>query len=202
VKTLGIQLAAAVEGRIDAAVVERIAEHLGFSISNVYGRKGKVFLRQRINNFNNAARFQPWIVLTDLDNDFDCAPKLIASWLPGPAASGMRLRVAVREVEAWLLADRARFAPFIGVSQSIVTLNPEALTDPKREIVNLARRSRKREIRESIAPRPGSSNPIGPAYTSALEEYIRDRKSGWRPQIAATFSSSLNRCLKAIASFE
>jgi hypothetical protein len=174
---VAIQLDAAVEGDVDAAIVERLAEHVGATIGTIYGRRGKSFLRTRIVNYNSAARLRPWMVLLDLDNDFSCAPELIEAWLPRPQRL-MCFRVAVREVESWLIADRERIASFLGISTSVVPLDPEKPLDPKDTVVSLARRSRRREIREDIVPRPGSGRTIGPAYVSRLMEYVRDTRFG------------------------
>lgn len=48
-------------------------------------------------------------MLVDLDQEFDCAPLLGKDWLPTPAQY-MQFRVVVPQIEAWLLADRERFA--------------------------------------------------------------------------------------------
>ncbi|MGH7812790.1 MAG: hypothetical protein ACREQI_02135 [Candidatus Binataceae bacterium] len=190
---------AAVEGEVDAAVVERLAVHVGISVSAIYGKSGKSLVKKRIDNYNNAAQFRPWLVLVDLDNEFSCAPDLISDWLPNPA-SFMRFRVAVREVEAWLMADHERFASFLAVKPSVIPANPETLAEPKQVVVNLARYSRRRAIRDDMVPRPGSGRTVGPAYVSRLIEYIRDVKDGWRPNIAASGASSLAKCLRSLAS--
>ena len=194
-----LHLDAAVEGDVDVAVVERLAVHVGAAIATAYGKRGKSFLRKRISNYNNAARTRPWLVLVDLDDDFDCAPDLVKAWLPKPHRL-LLFRVAVREVESWLIADRERFAEFLGVSKSIIPARPEELPDPKATVVNLARRSRRREIRDDIVPRTGSGRKIGPAYVSRLIEYVRDTRSGWRPNVAASTAASLARCLTSLAS--
>jgi hypothetical protein len=188
---------AAVEGEVDAAVVERLADHLRKSVSAIYGKNGKSLIKKRISNYNDAARFRPWLVLVDLDNEYFCAPDLVAHWLPS-RASFMRFRVAVREIEAWLMADRERFASFLSVKSSLIPTNPESLPFPKQIVVNLARNSRRRVIREDMVPRPGSGRNIGPAYVSRLIEYIRDQKAGWRPDVAALQASSLKKCIRAL----
>jgi hypothetical protein len=104
----------------------------------------------------------------------------------------------VREVEAWLLADREQIAKFLSVSKASVPDDPESETDPKQTMVNLASRSRRREIREDIIPRPGSGRAIGPAYTSRLIEFASSAKTQWRPEAAAEHSSSLRRCLACL----
>src|SRR5215831_7456773 len=107
------------------------------SVRAVYGRKGKRFLLQSINGYNNAARYAPWIVLVDLDRDCDCAPPCAQKWLARPSTQ-MCFRVAVRAVEAWLLADRERLAQLLGVNAAWLPTNPDYLDDPKRELIDLA----------------------------------------------------------------
>ncbi|RLF63060.1 MAG: hypothetical protein DRN33_04790, partial [Thermoplasmata archaeon] len=110
---------AAVEGIVDEAVVKRMIDFVGGTPGRVFGKEGKPLLRKKIEGYNNAARRSPWVVLVDLDHDEECAPLLRNEWLPQPA-SKMCFRIAVREVEAWLLADRKGIASFLGVSQSAV----------------------------------------------------------------------------------
>ena len=186
-----VVLAAAVEGLIDEAVVRRLAKHVGMEVGPVHGKNGKGHLRQRIAGYNNAARISPWIVLVDLNRDAECAPPLRDAWLHQPATN-MCFRVAVREVESWLLADRGRLARFLRVPISRVPTTPEAIEDPKRALVELAARSRRRDIREDMVPRPGSGRTVGPAYASRLIEFVGTH---WNPEVAAGSSDSLRRCL-------
>jgi hypothetical protein len=185
---------AAVEGIIDEAVAQKLIIEAGGFPGTVYGRSGKAFLRQKIQGFNNAAKTWPWLVLVDLDNDADCAPPLCAQWVPDPAQF-LCFRVAVREVESWLLADAKTMASFLGISQKSIPMDPERLDDPKREIVNLARRSRRGAIRKDIVPREGSGRPVGPAYASRLIEYVQKL---WRPVVASKQAESLCRAIKCV----
>ena len=152
-------------------VLERLVAEAGASLDEVYGGKGKAALRASIRGYNNDARFRPWVVLVDLDDDFDCAPLLVSTWLPKPSRL-MRLRVAVRELEAWLLADRERIASFLGVRVSRIPLKPDEVADPKRLLVSLAQGSRRKRIREDMVPRPGSGRSVGLLYNSRLYEFI------------------------------
>lgn len=195
-----VVITGAVEGDLDDAVLRRLVAHIGATAGPVYGRHGKAHLRQRLNGYNQAARLSPWVVLVDLNHDADCAPPLLASWLPHPA-SNMCFRIAVRMVEAWLLADRDRLSLFLSIPRSQLPFKPEELDDPKHTIIELARLSRRRDIREDIVPRPGSGRTVGPAYTSRLIEFVFDRTAGWRPDIAANFSDSLDRCLRCLQRF-
>jgi hypothetical protein len=188
-------LSAAVEGDIDEAVFRRLAAEAGIAAGPVYGKMGKQHLRTHIHGYDHAARFFPWLVLVDLDRDADCAPSLRQSWLPRPVSS-MCFRIAVREIEAWLLADRGAIAKFLSVSAARVPLAPELEQDPKAVVVALASRSRSSAIRADIVPRPGSKRQVGPAYTSRMMEFVSQH---WRPAVAARAAESLERCRRRIA---
>jgi hypothetical protein len=192
-----IVISSAVEGVVDEAVVKRLIVEAGGEIGPIYGKRGKSLLRQRINGYNNAARHHPWIVLVDLNRDADCPPPLKAVWLPNPGPF-MCFRIAVREIEAWLLSDRERFASFFRVRLSDVPASPELIDDPKGAVIELSRRSRSRDIRLDMVPRLGSGRKIGPAYVSRMVEFVSDPKRGWRPDRAARSSDSLKRCMTRI----
>jgi len=190
----------AVEGDVDEAVLRRVLKHVGLGLGVVHGREGKQKLLQRLGGYNNAARFAPWVVLVDLNGDCPCAPPCVQDWLPTPSQQ-MCFRVAVRAVEAWLLADRERIANNLGISSRRVPDNPESLAHPKTELVNLARQSRSRAVREELVPREGSGRPVGPLYTARLTEFVEDEAIGWRPDQAAVRSDSLRRCIDRLRSF-
>ena len=194
-------IAAAVEGATDEAVVRRIVDHAGGQVETVYGKRGKDHLRQKIAGYNNAACYAPWIVLVDLDTDEDCAPPLRQAWLPEPAPL-LCFRVAVRAIEAWLMADAETIARYLGVSPSRVPGDPEGLNDPKEVMVSLARRSRRKNIRRDMVPRTGSRRRVGPAYPGRLIEYAA---TAWRPGVAAGNADSLRRaigCLRRLVRWQ
>lgn len=190
-------ISGAVEGIVDEAVFRRMVRSVRGEPGPVYGKSGKRPLLDRLPGFNNAARFSPWLVLVDLDQDADCAPPFCAAALPAPS-NGMCFRVAVRAVESWLLADRDRFASFLGVSPARLPEDPDDHPNPKQMVVNLARRSRSRDMAKDLVPREGSGRSEGPAYASRLIEFISDDRRGWRPQVAARSSDSLARCLRSL----
>ncbi len=193
-----VTVSAAVEGILDEAVVRRLIRHVGHAPGDVYGKNGKPFLRTRIAGYNNAARHAPWLVLVDLDAEDECAPPVRNAWLPDPAPR-MCFRFAVQAVEAWLMADAERLATFIGVARKAIPADPEALEHPKQAMVNLARRSRRRDIARDLVPRDASRRIEGPAYTSRLIEYTTER---WRPDVAAAQADSLRRtmdCLRRLS---
>lgn len=188
----------AVEGTLDEFVLRRVVQAVGGRLGRVYGRQGKGFLLTRLAGFNEAARLTPWIVLVDLDQDCDCAPACVARWLPDPA-EGLHLRVAVRAIESWLLADRDTLAPYLGIGRSHFPDDPDGLDDPKAALVALARGSRRRAIARDMVPRQGSGRSVGPRYTSRMIDYVTATEGGWRPGVAASASDSLARTLARLA---
>jgi hypothetical protein len=166
-------VSAAVEGDLDEVVLRRIGDHIGFSVGPVYGRTGKQHLLRALAGYNNAARFSPWIVMLDLDRDYECAPEGLTAWLP-QRAENMFCRVPVRAIEAWLLADRDQVAAMLGISTKRITTEPDLLDDPKRHLVDLARISNRTEIRASIVPRSGSGRAV--AILQRENDRFRNRR--------------------------
>ena len=65
-------------------------------------------------------------------------------------------------------------------------------------MVDIAKGSRRREIREDMIPRTGSGRVVGPAYTARLIEFVIGARNAWRPEVAAERSESLKRCLRCL----
>jgi hypothetical protein len=150
-------------------------------------------IKKNILAYNNAANYGYYFIITDLDKN-ECAPSLIGDWLPVKHGEKLVFRVAVREIESWLLADRNNFASFFRVSRDLIPLSPENEPDPKKIIFSLARRSQKRDIREGIPPIDNMAS-IGPGYNIELGNFINNY---WDIAIARTRSNSLDRALKAL----
>jgi hypothetical protein len=107
--------------------------------------------------------------------------------------------VAVQEVESWVLADRDRFAKFLGIRKTLVPVDVDAIDEPKECLVNLATKSRKRELREDIVPIEGSTAKQGPDYNGCLISFVEEF---WNPYEAMHNSPSLERTIKAVESFQ
>jgi hypothetical protein len=182
----------AVEGVTDAVVLKRVLQDMGLQPGPEYISGGKASLDQRLAGYNAAARFAPWLVLRDLNGDADCAPRLVQRLLPRPSGR-MRLQVAVRAVEAWLMADPESLGRFLSVSTDLIPTNPEATRDPKAQLVNLARRSRRRAVREAMVPAERAMTTVGPGYSSLVVEFSR---GPWRPRAAQERSPSLRRLMR------
>jgi len=183
-----------IEGTTDEPVVRRVLSVVGFNAGTVYiqGSKGK--LDKKVAAYNNAAKFAHWLVLRDMDRDADCPSTLVRQLLPTPSQF-MCLRIAVRSMEAWLLADREKISDYLGVSIARIPLDPESLLNPKTELVEIAKHARRREIREDIVPASQSIASVGVGYTLRVGEFA---SKVWRPKVAARQSRSLARCLVAL----
>lgn len=161
----------AVEGALDEVIARRLLAHVGLVCGPIYAGEGKQRLRRRIRGYAHGARRDPWFVLVDLDHEHACAAALVDEWLPQVPAL-MRLRIAVREVEAWLLADRAGIATFLSISRDRIPRKVDELDDPKSLMISVASRSRRRAIREGVPPRAASGRSIGPLYVSELSRLV------------------------------
>lgn len=161
--------------------------------------RGYGYIKKRIKGFNQAAKGMPFLVLTDLDFG-SCAPELIKEWLPFPKHPNLIFRVAVREVEAWVLADRKAFANFLGIDQKVIPPNVDnKVDDPKKFLINITKRTRKKYIRNAIIPGPGSTATVGPDYNGTLIQFVRNK---WRLKEAIKHSDSIKRTYRALKEFQ
>ena len=190
----------AVEDELSEVVTREIIRQCGgrFEPSPIYCRGGAGYLRRKVEDFNRTARGVPFFVLTDLDQH-ECPPALVESWLRTPKHSNFIFRVAVREVEAWVMAHRQAFADFLGISLDLIPVQVEEIDNPKEFLVRLAGRSRRADLRGDLAPRPGSTAKVGRAYNSALSRFVM---KSWNTFEAAENSVSLRGTVEALLKFE
>lgn len=168
-----------------------------YQIYSSYNGRGSGYIKSRINSFNHACSVTPYLVLTDLDN-YSCPVELINEWFTNPPHPDMIFRIAVREVEAWLLADIEGYAEFTGIAKNNFPLNPELENDPKNTLINLTKKSRKRSLREDIIPL-NKNAAIGPNYNGRLMEFVFDY---WNIKRAMKRSESLRRAYGRLSTFQ
>ena len=195
----GIPVDLAIEDELSEVVLRRLltVANRGYHVGTTYRRGGFGYLRRTINGWNAAAKGRPFVVLTDLD-DGPCPSDLIGGWLTSPRHPNLILRVAVREVEAWLLADAGNLAKFLGIDEARIPAIPEEIRDPKAMLVELARSCRSGDIRGRLVPRRGSTAKQGPDYNGCLGGFVR---SAWDVRNAARHSPSLARSMARIEAF-
>lgn len=185
----------AAEDELSAAVARRlVSEYIpSAEVYEVFVARGSV--KGLIAGLNERARYVgPVLVLADLDKPLGCAPALVRELSEGLTVSpGMMIRIAVTEIESWIMADREGLAEWLSISASIVPRAPERLEDPKRTLVNLARRSRNRGLREAIAPAQViGSHMTGRDYSDTVGEFV---EGFWDPDAARGGSPSLERAV-------
>jgi hypothetical protein len=165
------------------------------SIKAVRGLQGDRYLITNLPVWNKAARFLPMLVLLDLDRG--CAAGKRAAVLP-EAHPNLLLRIAVHEVESWLMADHEAMAAWARIPQSKLRADPDAAQDPKLELVNLVRHHGPARLRRLMVPGPGERRQTAPGYNDALVELIDGH---WRPEAAAARSPSLAKAMRRIAAW-
>lgn len=188
-----------VEGVIDEAVAVKLIEATGHVHGARYGKRGSGYIKNKIQDFNNTAKNIYYLTLVDfMDTGLPCPGDVVRSWLPN-CEPKMIFRVVVQEIESWLLADRKNISKFLNINQVRVPTSPELLSDPKLELVNLARNSRSRSVRAAIAPESGLHAPVGKLYTSEITSFVRTH---WDINLARRYAPSLDKCLKCLEKIE
>ena len=160
--------------------------------------RGNGNIKKKISNYNRTDESLYFFILTDLDTA-GCAPKLIQDWLTVPFRENFLFRVAVREVEAWLLADSEGFAKFVNLSHTLVekeTGNIEELLKPKETLIRITHRSKLKNIKDDIV---GNQMNQGPGYNSRLKLFVENE---WDIHRALKKSDSLNRAVAALKKWD
>ena len=186
----------AVEGRTDIPVAKRLVQLVGLRPQEAVVAGGKSRLDPRIPKLNRSGAHLNWLILRDLDHDSPCASQLVRNLLQYDApVPRVALRVPVRAVESWILADVDGFVQEFFVSRHHVPAAPDTLATPKQSLVACCRRSRRSEIRTAMAPRMGSGRRVGPEYTHRISSFAA---GPWNPERAAERSPSLRRTIAAL----
>ena len=159
--------------------------------------QGNTYLRKRAAELNRSAKGPPYVFMfTDLDSPKRCVPELIQSWVKAPLNPGFFLRVAVMEIESWVMADRGALAAFLSIPVGRIPDVPDDILAPKEFLVSLARGSKKKSLRDQLVPsKRAMTARVGPEYNSCLGQFVRD---DWNLERAAAVSPSLKRTLDRI----
>ena len=185
----------AVEDELSESISTQILRYFDIGIRYTIRGRGNVSLRQKAPELNRTANGTAIFLLTDLDSPRDCPPGLVRSWIRGTLNPRFFFRVAVMEVESWIMADRIGFAAFLSIPTHRIPSPTDDILNPKEFLVSLARRSRRKAIREALVPTQGATLSVGNEYNTLLSEFIQDH---WDLERAATASPSLKRTLDRI----
>lgn len=186
-----VGLAIATEDELSEAVARRLVAELepALQVTQTLRRNGFGYLRAKMANWCELARHQPVLLLTDLDQ-VACPVELLQQWrgvLQPPA--DLLMRVAVREVEAWLLADHEAMRGLLG-ERGRLPVEPDRLPDPKAHLLQLAAKHAPRDVRADLVKPSGAMASQGIGYNARLTQWVQ---TCWRPGRAAERSPSLKR---------
>ena len=124
--------------------------------------------------FNKAATYMTFIGLADLEQ-VQCASSLLDYKLPDKSPQ-FYIRLSVRMLESWLLADRQSMAHFLQIPLHLLPDSPDDISHPKKLLVSLARKSKSRSIRDALVP-DDSGGMVGPDYVATMSQFIEGH---WR----------------------
>ncbi|NQX12943.1 DUF4276 family protein [Microbacteriaceae bacterium VKM Ac-2855] len=186
-----------VEDELSEAVIRRLIKpfHEDLIIGTVLSKGGYGYLRSNVQKFAQASQHMPMLILTDLDNR-ECAPTLLDDWMGRVSfeAPDLHIRVAVREVEAWLIADIENLRHLLQRPGLQAPSECDDIGDPKAWLLNEAARA-PRAIQSQLLRRDGTNLRQGLGYNNILSNFV---ENDWQPEHAATRSDSLRRTIDAI----
>ena len=184
-----------VEGSLDEIVGAALLENASIPPGIVYGKRGWQYIRSRIQGFNNSSVGYPILAIVDfMDTSEECPAAIRSNWVQNQHEN-MIFRVAVPEIESWLLADQEGFAQFLGIKRHFVPEQPDIGPDAKFTVMQLASRSPHRLRRDAIVPKEGFSASEGPLYTSEMAAFVRDQ---WNIERACKGSPSLRATVRSV----
>ncbi len=182
-------IAIATEDQLSEAIVLRLISEIPtpHQITFKLGKRGNGYLRSKMNSWYQMAQLQVMVILTDLDRA-NCLVEFRDQWLVVAPPQNLILRIAVREVESWVLADHVALRALIG-AKGVLPAAPDDLADPKQSLLGLAGNA-PRQIREDLLKTIDGNMAQGLGYNARLTAWVN---SEWSPQRAADRSPSLAR---------
>jgi hypothetical protein len=186
----------ATEDELSEAVGNRLVKELlpSFQVHQMLRRGGNGYLRKSYQKFNQMALRHPVFLITDLDNA-TCARELIESWFGDlPINANLIFRVAVKEIESWLLADHEGMQQLLDRGANNIKAVPDELPNPKEYLLQRAKRA-PRDVRNDLIPSKGSLARQGLGYNARLCSFVREV---WEPERALERSDSLARAIRRL----
>ena len=189
------------EDQLSESIAKKIiSQFTDYKVYCIHTRGGRGYIEKRLLEYNRSAKTLSFFVMVDLDQSL-CAVDYIKAQFGRTAISqNMVFRVAVKEVESWILADQGGFSHYFEIPKQKMPHTPDQLPDPKQSLVGIIKKyCRNKTFRENIVPQPKSGALTGPGYNSALIPFIEKK---WSVKQASQTSNSLNRCVRALISYE
>ncbi|WP_186027826.1 hypothetical protein [Burkholderia gladioli] len=187
------------EDELCCAIADALIAHSGIAV-DVQQRivaGGEAPFRQKIPAMNNVAKnVMPVLMVADADQA-PCVVTQRNSWLPPNVSQRLSMRLAVKEAEAWVLADHVGFSNFATVNKDLFPTQPEAVPDPKQALLALVKKSKRRELRDEMLPGKGATSPVGLGYNVHMTDFV---KNYWSIGRAIDRAPSLARAIPRVAS--
>jgi hypothetical protein len=108
----------AVEDESSGAVTARLLSFSGGALQPAYFARGFGALKESDGQVPRGQQIPPHIAPTDLDR-YPCPSALLDNWGATLLPANFLFRIAVREVEAWPMADNLHFITFINTRWDI-----------------------------------------------------------------------------------
>lgn len=191
------KISIASEDIISEVVLSKIVSKIcSREIVHRLGRTGCGDLIKNISKYNQLAALHPVILMLDLDTR-NCADEYVSSICSKlKKEPGFHIVVPVTEIESWLLSDKETLSVCLGINEKIMPSEPDKLINPKQTIINLARKSKLRKIKNELPPSAGEKCSIGVSYNTLLCDYVNNF---WRVDVAKEYSPSLKKTVDMLA---
>ncbi len=184
-----------VEDKLTQSILRNILDRKNLNNAMIVVKHGAGNLKSNITEYNRVAKSQNIIVLRDQDQ-IPCPPMAVDQWLPRTIQNpGMIFHVIEHEIEAWLMADRVKFAQWLNCKVNEIPSNPDTVIDPKQKLFSLVRNSKRNELKRAILPH-GTARQ-GPEYNFELGRFVDKH---WRLDHAVKTSNNLKRFIKKLKS--
>jgi len=185
----------AVEGSTDAPVAEKLISMVECESRMVSASGGSSVIDRKLARWTKSSNTFPMLILRDWDqaDGAACAPDLAASLKGETCPANIALRIVVRSIESWLMADIDAAASFFRTAR--IPTDPDLVERPKLALVAACRRSEARTIREGMSPSSSSTSAVGTDYTRLVREFAKDH---WDPGRASDTSPSLARAISRL----
>lgn len=180
----------ATEDQLSEAIALRLLAdvQVAHCITHRLGKGGFGYLKSKMDSWYQMAQVQVMLILTDLDRA-NCLLEFREQWLTAHPPKNLVFRIAVREVESWVLADHVAMRTLIG-TRGVLPPAPDGLADPKQFFLGLVKKSAPKTIRDDLLKEVDGKLAQGLGYNARLSAWVG---SEWSPERAAERSPSLAR---------